>query len=158
MPGPVTRIGAFAAGLLALAAASGVHAQGDVCHGPPTSTRLLIQIDGVKSSKGQIAVTIYGDDKTKFLKQELLNTYDAAKPGVTTVCISLPHPGRYALVAYHDANSNKDLDVGLLGPREGYAFSNNVRPVLSAPSFGAASFVVAPGDTNVTLNLHYPPM
>jgi uncharacterized protein (DUF2141 family) len=150
------RVCAMTAGLAALAGAGAACAQGDVCHGAPTANRLLIQIEGVKSSQGQIAVSIY-DSKAGFLKREMVNTYDPAKVGVTTVCVSLPHPGEYAVVAYHDANANRDLDQGLLGiPKEGYGFSNNVRPVLSAPSFAAAGFNAGPGDTNVAIQLHYP--
>src|SRR5206468_574223 len=109
-----------------------------------------------RRSSPQIAVSVY-DDKANFLKHELVNTYDAARPGVTTVCVSLPHPGDYAIVAYHDANANRDLDQGMLGiPKEGYGFSNDVRPVFSAPSFAAARFAAGPGDTNVAVHLRYP--
>jgi uncharacterized protein (DUF2141 family) len=156
VPIRLQRVSALTAGLVALAAAGAASAQGDVCHGAPTANRLLIQVEGVKSSAGQVAVSIY-DSKVGFLKRELVNTYDPARPGVTTVCVSLPHAGEYAVVAYHDANSNRDLDQGLLGiPKEGYGFSNNVRPVLSAPSFAAAKFNAGPGDTNVAIQLHYP--
>ncbi|HWA63242.1 MAG TPA: DUF2141 domain-containing protein [Caulobacteraceae bacterium] len=142
---------------MALASASLAHAQEGVCHGPPSNTRLMVTVDGVKNDKGQVAVVLYGDDQKKFLKQELMDTYDPAHAGSTTVCISLPHPGQYALVAYHDANSNKDLDTGLLGvPKEGYGFSNNVRPVLSAPSFNATHIVAAAGDNRLSVRLHYP--
>lgn len=146
----------IAAGLVALAAPTVSSAQDNLCHGPPGVARLRISVEGVRSSQGQVAVTLYGDDKRKFLHEELSTYFDPAKLGITTVCLSLPHPGAYAVVAYHDANNNRDLDVGLLGPREGYAFSNNVRPVLSAPSFDSAKIEAGPGDTILRLRLRYP--
>ena len=148
--------GLLLAVVLGWAAAPLAYAQGDLCHGPPGESRLIIAVEGVKSNRGQVAITLYGNDKKKFLHEELQTYFDPAHPGVTNVCVSLPHPGTYAVVAYHDANSNKTLDVGLLGPREGYAFSNNVRPVLSAPSFNSVKVQAGPGDTILRMRLRYP--
>ena len=50
------------------------------------------------------------------------------------------------------------LNLGPLGPKEGYGFSNNVRPFLSAPPLRSALFDVGLGDTHVTIRLHYPPI
>jgi uncharacterized protein (DUF2141 family) len=59
---------------------------------------------------------------------------------------------------FHDANADGELNVGAFGPKEGYGFSNNVRPFLTAPSLASALFPVAAGDTRVTIRLHYPPI
>jgi uncharacterized protein (DUF2141 family) len=40
-------------------------------------------------------------------------------------------------------------------PKEGYAFSNNVRPVFSPPSFKAAAFDCGGGDQWPTLVMRY---
>ena len=50
-------------------------------------------------------------------------------------------PGKYALVCYHDENSNGKFDENMLGmPKEGYCFSNNVKPRFRRPtSTGAHS-------------------
>jgi uncharacterized protein (DUF2141 family) len=61
-------------------------------------------------------------------------------------------------VMFQDANSNGDLDLGPFGPREGYGFSNNVRPFLSAPSLASALFAVGAGDTRISIRLRYPPI
>jgi uncharacterized protein (DUF2141 family) len=57
---------------------------------------------------------------------------------------------------FQDANANGDLDLGPLGPKEGYGFSNNVRPILSAPSLQSALVSVGPGDTRISIRLRYP--
>jgi hypothetical protein len=46
-----------------------------------------------------------------------------------------------SVVVYHDVNQNKICDKNFFGvPTEGYAFSNNVRPNLSVPSFEDCCF------------------
>ena len=145
---------------MAVVAAAPSAAMAEVCHGVPGGVRLLLRVLGVRSDKGQLAVTVYGDNKKTFLKEqgEVETIYDPAKTGVATICLTLPHAGHYAFVVYHDVNANKDLDTGVLGiPKEGYAFSNNVRPVLSAPSYDSAKIdVAASGDTTAEVRLRYP--
>ncbi len=65
-------------------------------------------------------------------------------------------PGTYALAIIHDENMNGKLDANLLGiPKEGYGFSNDVKVVLGAPSFHAASFPYDGQNLDMTISLHY---
>ncbi|MCJ7595502.1 MAG: DUF2141 domain-containing protein [Desulfobacterales bacterium] len=65
-------------------------------------------------------------------------------------------PGTYALAVTHDENMNGKLDANWLGiPTEGYAFSNDAKAFLSAPSFSAASFFYDGQDMELTISLHY---
>jgi uncharacterized protein (DUF2141 family) len=65
-------------------------------------------------------------------------------------------PGTYALAVFHDENMNGKLDTNWLGiPKEGYAFSNDVKALLAAPSFSAASFRYDEGIIDFTISLHY---
>ena len=64
--------------------------------------------------------------------------------------------GTYALAVFHDENMNGKLDTNLLGiPKEGYAFSNDVKALLAAPSFSDASFQYDGGIIDFTISLHY---
>jgi uncharacterized protein (DUF2141 family) len=64
--------------------------------------------------------------------------------------------GTYALVVIHDENRNGKLDTNWLGiPSEGYGFSNDVKALLGAPSFSAASFRYSGGTLDLTISLHY---
>ncbi len=57
------------------------------------------------------------------------------KSSITATADNLP-PGDYAVAVYQDLNDNKKIDKNILGiPTEPFAFSNNVRPVVSAPTF-----------------------
>lgn len=148
---------ALAVGLLAAGMAGPAAAQS--CHGLPSGVRVSLTIQNVRSGAGQVAAVVFGDDPKRYLKPhgELETIHDPANPGATTVCFWLPKAGDYALFVYHDANGNNDIDTGLLGiPKEGYAFSNNVRPKLSAPSFKSTHFTAGPGETDLTVKLHYP--
>ncbi len=64
--------------------------------------------------------------------------------------------GTYALAVFHDENMNGKLDTNWLGiPKEGYAFSNDGKALLGAPSFSAASFQYDGGIIDLTISLHY---
>ncbi len=64
--------------------------------------------------------------------------------------------GTYALAVFHDENMNGKLDTNWLGiPKEGYAFSNDVKALLAAPSFSDASFQYDGGIIDLTISLHY---
>ena len=65
-------------------------------------------------------------------------------------------PGTYALVVIHDEDVNGKLDANWLGtPTEGYGFSNDVKALLGAPSFSAASFKYDGRTMDLTISLHY---
>lgn len=148
---------------LALIAALGVAglatpAAAQSCHGAPTGVRVSLTVQGVRSDKGNVAAVVFGDDEKRYLKPngELETVHDPATPGTTTLCFWLPKPGAYALFVFHDANANGEVDTGLLGiPKEGFGFSNNVRPHLSAPSFKSTHFTAGLGETDLTVMLHY---
>jgi len=147
---------ALIAGLAGAALAAPAAAQS--CHGAPTGVRVSLTVQGVRSDKGNVAAVVFGDDQKRYLKEngELETVRDPAIPGTTTLCFWLPRAGDYALFVYHDANANGEVDTGLLGmPKEGFGFSNNVRPHLSAPSFRSTHFTAAPGETDLSVTLHY---
>lgn len=130
------------------------------CHGPSTPYRLLVTTQGVKTDHGYLVVNLYGPDRRKWLADNgwLAVWQDKAIPGDETICVYVPGPGRYALVSYHDANADGELDLGPLGPKEGYGFSNNVRPILAPPPLSTVLFTVSDSETHVTIRLHYPPI
>ncbi|HEY1750770.1 MAG TPA: DUF2141 domain-containing protein [Caulobacteraceae bacterium] len=130
------------------------------CHGAPTPYRLMITVQGLRNNHGHLVTNLYGADRRRWLADKgwITVQYDQAIPGDETVCVYLPAPGQYALVMFHDSNDDQALDLGPLGPAEGYGFSNNVRPFLSAPSLKSALFATAGRETHVTIRLHYPPL
>jgi len=62
-------------------------------------------------------------------------------------------PGEWAVALSQDLNNNDKLDKNFLGiPTEPFAFSNNLKPRLSAPSFQECKFTVAGPGQVVTIN------
>ncbi|HVM98678.1 MAG TPA: DUF2141 domain-containing protein [Caulobacteraceae bacterium] len=130
------------------------------CHGAPSSYKLLVTTTGLRSDHGYLVANLYGPERKKWLAENgwLAVWRDPAMRGEETMCLYLPAPGRYALVMFHDANADGDLNMGPFGPKEGFAFSNNIIPILTAPSLSSALFTVGPGETHVTIRLRYPPI
>lgn len=61
---------------------------------------------------------------------------------------------RYAIALYQDLNGNGKLDTNFLGiPKEPYAFSNNIKPVFSTPSFKQCSFEFSQANQNLSIDL-----
>jgi len=63
--------------------------------------------------------------------------------------------GNYAVMVFHDANSNNKIDRNFLGiPKEGYGASKNILPFASAPSFNENMFILKDRTTsNILISL-----
>ena len=146
----------FASGIAA--AASPIAAE-PPCTGPASATRLLVRVEGVKSSRGLVAVTLYVDERRKFLAKRgsLYVGRVPARQGRTEVCIHVPRPGTYALDVYHDADADRGFDRTSLGlPAEGFGFSNNPPTFLGMPNFARVRIAVPRSGTRTMVKLKYP--
>jgi uncharacterized protein (DUF2141 family) len=145
--------------LLALAlVAAGAPAAAADCTGTPSRFRLLVNVDNVRSSRGLIAVTLYTDDRSKFLARRgsLYVGRVPARQGRTRMCIHVPRPGTYALAVYHDADSDRSFDrTGLGLPDEGFGFSNNPPTFFGLPNFDRVRIQVPRTGLSTTVRLNY---
>ena len=63
-------------------------------------------------------------------------------------------PGDYAIAVYHDQNGNGKMDKRMFGiPKEPYGFSNNIKPVMSAPKFSECRFTVGDSGKAISIKL-----
>lgn len=134
-------------------------AQADACTGHPSATRLYVRVEGVRSAEGLIAVTLYPDDRSRFLahRGSLYVGRVPAVAGTTRACIYVPAPGAYAVAVYHDADGNRHLTKNAIGfPAEGGGFSNNPGTFLGLPSFSASRFTVKASGEEIRIRLRYP--
>jgi uncharacterized protein (DUF2141 family) len=118
---------------------------------------LLVIVDGIEKISGKIEIALYNDaerfpkDNGEYASRSVPVESDTIK------CVFYVPAGEYAIALYHDENNNDRFDKNIFGiPKEGFAFSNNVKPFVSAPSFRACKFIV-PRDNKIEITLlHYP--
>ena len=98
---------------------------------------LTISIPNINSREGEIQIGIYNQKENfpKVDKQYRVMIIKADNfQGVCSVK-DLPK-GEYAIAIMHDKNTDKICNTNFFGiPTEGYGFSRNYRPKLSAPTF-----------------------
>ena len=152
-------------GLAALACAvllAGVDAsaqQQPGCTGHEGPLRLYVDVEGVRSAEGLVAVTLYADDSSRFLAKRgsLYVGRVPARTPETRVCIFLPAAGTYALAAYHDADADRKYDRTAIGlPDEGYGFSNNPAVILGMPAFSSVRLAVPRTNMSTRITLRHP--
>jgi uncharacterized protein (DUF2141 family) len=144
--------------LFALASAWGLSTAAVACEGPPSTTKLIVEVGGVRSALGEMVVTVYPDDSKRFLapKGKLLRVRTPTKAPVSTACFFLPKPGYYAVAVYHDENGDHKFNRTLVGlPAEGFGFSNDPSTSTGLPAFKSVRFQAGANETEIHLKLRY---
>lgn len=156
MLGPMKQL--IIGGLFACAATAASAAETPACLGEGP-VRLTVDVTGVRSPDGEMAVTVYPDDPNRFLAPggKLVRARVEARAPVTQACFNLPGPGAYAVAVYHDANANHDFDRTIVGmPTEGFGFSNNPVVENALPDYGAVRTTVPRAGKEISVRLRYP--
>ena len=107
-----------------------------------------------KKNKGQIGLMLVNGavnfKKRKAFKASMI---DVKNNKASILYYSIPK-GEYAILAFHDLNSNGKLDRNFLGiPSEPYAFSNNVKGFLGLPAKYDRAKVNLLNSTEIKINL-----
>ncbi len=105
-------------------------------------TDLQLKITNIKEIKGQIIVNIFDKAENFPLegKEFKTITIPVEDYSLNVQKIHLPK-GEYAIALLHDENSDGECNFNWIGiPTEGYGFSQNVKPIISAPSFDETKF------------------
>lgn len=149
-------------GVAALLMAASAHAQPLApadCVGTPSAVWLRVTVDEVRSGNGLIALTLYADDRSRFLvkRGSLAVMRVPARPGTTEACIFLPAAGIYAVAIYHDEDGNQKFNRSGLGfPAEGFGFTNNPATLAGLPNFSSVRLRVTQADLHTRIRLRYP--
>jgi uncharacterized protein (DUF2141 family) len=148
----------FFAVALMMGSMAAVAAAAEECAGQPGPglAKLAVVTDGVRTPVGNIVVTIYPDDPSRFLAKhgKVAKAVTPARSASATSCFWLAE-GTYAVAVYHDANGNRHFDRTLTGPAEGYGFSNDAPAVFGLPSFKATRVRMG-ADKPIHIKLRYP--
>ena len=113
---------------------------------------LTVKVSGIQNNNGVIELALY-KDPNKFAKVGQTYRIIRIKPDGANLTHEFKNleEGKYAICLYHDENNNKVCDKNFFGiPTEAYAFSNNIRPKLSVPTFEECSTYL---DKNKTFSI-----
>jgi len=122
---------------------------------------LRVHLDGFRNNIGKAHCTLFNDsDPAAFPKEGKKAFKDGEAPSIKNAYAEIDFtgvpPGKYALVCYHDENSNGKFDESVFGmPEEGYCFSNNVKPTIMAPNFAECAFDYKGGDQPISITMIY---
>ncbi len=160
-------LGVAAGPALALAGAGALAALPAPAHAAPADCQgdlsgegwLNVEVAGVRSSEGLMAITVYADDRSRFLvKGGSLDVVRVpARQGTTRACVKLPGTGVYAIAVYHDEDGSRKINRSSLGlPTEGFGFSNNPSTLAGLPAFRSVRLSVAKNGLTTRINMRYP--
>jgi uncharacterized protein (DUF2141 family) len=117
-----------------------------------------IRITGISSCQGNIMLAVY-DKERDFMNIEHAVVKEKIDLATANCVATLFYRagisyGQYAIVAYHDVNSNGIHDKDIFGvPAEAWGVSNNVRPLFREPIFRECAFTYVPSNATVTINI-----
>jgi uncharacterized protein (DUF2141 family) len=122
---------------------------------PAPTGELQVQISNVRNAKGRVHIDVCPE--ALFLKDNCPYSGNApARTGMTIVIARGIPAGRYAVQAFHDENSNGEVDRALFGiPKEGVGFSNDARIGLGPPKFADAVFAFDGNGKAIQLKMRY---
>jgi uncharacterized protein (DUF2141 family) len=123
--------------------------------GVAEAAELIVIVNGIEGAEGRIRVHLYDEEG---FRDEAKALAVAAEPIVgqqLSVRFVDLNPGRYAVIAYHDSNTDGRMNrfLGMI-PTEGYALSNNPR-LTGPPQFNQAAFELGESDLTIALRLDY---
>ena len=105
----------------------------------------------ISSDKGIVKFALY--NKTNFRLKPLQSETGKIENGKTTITFKEVVSGVYAIVCYHDKNSNDKMDFQPNGmPLEAFGASNNVM-TFAPPTFEGSKFLLSNED--VTINIKF---
>jgi len=100
------------------------------------NVNLTIKITGIEKIAGKVEVGLYNNaDNFPKENKEFKKASIIVNANVLTYIFTVP-AGNYAVAIFQDENSDGVMNKNFLGiPQEKFGFSNNVKPIFSAPSF-----------------------
>lgn len=113
---------------------------------------LILEINGARSSTGQIVATLFDSDKSYMRRPSLERRANVSSEGRAEIIFDGLAPGDYAVSIFHDADADGSLDTGLFGiPSEDIGFSNNARGRFGPAKWKDAKFQL--GDEGGSINI-----
>lgn len=118
---------------------------------------ITVEVKNILNTKGKLDIGLYNKEDDSFGDREKnFKGAEVAIKGKTVVYKFTDVPdGTYAVAVIHDENKNNKLDKNFFGiPKEGYGFSNNIRPMFRGANFTESKFKLK-GDKKITIKMGY---
>jgi len=124
-----------------------------------TLVSLTVIIEGIRSDNGNIRVHLYEinnqssfPDKSTQANYLKISKIEGFKSSVTFDNL---FPSTYAFTVHHDENLNVKMDRNLIGlPTEGWALSNNIKPLFKLPNFKDCAFELQ-SNKKIAISINY---
>lgn len=114
---------------------------------------LTVRFHGIEEKRGEVLFSLADSEEMFKADRQAFRGTSQPADGETAVAVFEDLPaGDYAVKVFHDANSNEKLDIGLMGPKEKYGFSNNVMGFMGPPDFDDAKFHFDGGELTVVID------
>jgi uncharacterized protein (DUF2141 family) len=126
----------------------------DACRPGAGGTAALVTVHGFKDRKGQLRVQNYRGTKEEYLVEGHYlhrEQMPVSAEGDMTLCLPLPGPGTYVIIALHDRDMNGKLSVW----SDGIGFSRNPRLGFAKPHPEATLITFPEGVTPIRIVLNY---
>ena len=117
---------------------------------------LKVDLEGVENSTGKVRFGLYNESRAFRKEAQALKVVEVpAQKGTVSVEFPDLEPGWYAVMVYHDEDTNGRLNL-LLGmyPTEGYGLSNNPS-VFGKPTFEDSAFRIEEQDLHIHIEARY---
>lgn len=123
---------------------------------------LTINIEGFETDDGRARIVLFNSPESYLGTVQPSYSYIVSLPirgrRATWSVYDLPN-GTYAAIAYHDQNSNEELDRPyFLLPLEPYGFSNDAFMTFGIPDFDLVKFDFGDGLTTQNISIRYNPV
>ena len=117
-----------------------------------------VAVSGIKDSNGSIRCGLFNSAST-FPKdgQEVQGVEAPIANGQATCTFNNVAPGAYAVAYFKAAPGQTKMKTGMFGmPQDPYGFSRNATIGMGPPSFNAAAYSYAGGNTTWPVTITYP--
>jgi uncharacterized protein (DUF2141 family) len=120
------------------------------------TANLLVTVTAVRDNTGNLRASLYREPDTFRKEERAVQVVSLpAQAGTLQLEFKALPPGRYAIMAYHDADSDGKLGLRFgMFPTEGYGLSNNPK-VMGPPKFADSAFEVTGPESSIEIKLSY---
>ena len=120
---------------------------------PALSADIEVRIEGLRSAEGVLRAALHRQAESVRFPEDsgvVAAIFRPAAAGEIRLVFADMPPGQYAIAAFHDADSNGELNSNSRGiPIEGYGFSNGALGFMGPPEFADVAVTVAPGESDI---------